>query len=192
MAQQGPGSWRILQLPQPIGHKRHFFVRQCEEPLAEYPELLQDPTQRMFGLSSSPQRQWTLMIPVEVLTRAMCSTHANPYIEWGRWGRDVVRVHIHRDVEALKIAGTKLLAFCTSRPRSDGHCLEMYDLSKSGRRGVEFRQFNEGECRMVLPGTEWFSQCRIEGSPLCVCFMGNNLVCLYVSLEHARSGFCDI
>ena len=173
-------SWRILELPR-LRDYECYTIQGGDLPTAGFPEFLVDPTQRIFVLPLSSYRKSALAVPVESFTRAMCSARSSPHVQWEDWGKDVVHINLPPDTLALQLAGTVLLALIGYLSNPEGWGVEVYDFSKSGQKDMELQQVRGG-CRRVLRTSKWSAGCQIEGALGSTYFMGNKIVCFYVSL----------
>ena len=179
LPQQDLRSWRILGLPLLPGPR---YYTQYEKAPTEYPEFSVDPSQRIF-VSLLCGR--ALITPVDLLMRRMNSARASPYIPWEEWVEDVTVVHLHHNAHTLQLVDMKVLALCGSVHRPEGWGVQIYDLSKSGRRDIQVQPIDEGTdwgCREVLLTPKWFARCQMgDGIPHVARLVGNKVVCFFVS-----------
>lgn len=191
LPQQDPRSWRILGLP-PLPAPRWYT--QYEKTPTDYPEFSVDPAQRIFVVVSMDNR--ALITPVELLIQRMRAVRASPYIPLDEWMEGATVVHLHPNAHTLQLFDMKVLALCGSahHPRVWG--VQMFDLSKSGRRDIQLQQINEGGrggCMRVLPAPKWFARCQVgDGIPRTTRFVGNKVVCFFVSPVYAQKCSCLI
>lgn len=184
LPQQDAKSWRILQLPRlPCGD--YFFSSRYGDWPAEFPGFLVDPAQMSFVMSSQKS---ALVIPVEPFIREISSARANPFVQWDDWGKHVVRTHLHPKTLILQLVGTKLLALRSYLPLQGTFFVDTYDLSKSGQGDIQqVNEWQDGGFRKVLLTPKCSVQCQVEGFPNTLQFVGNKLVCFYVSLPTFKS-----
>lgn len=125
------------------------------------------------------------MIPVKVFTHP---ARADPCIRWEDWGRDVMKLHLHPDTAALQLVDTKALALRNS-PQPEGLGVELYDLSKSGRKDIRVQQVSEEQdkgCRKMPSAPRWFHRLQM-GFANSTFLIGNKVVCLSVSTTYIKT-----
>lgn len=184
LPQQDPRSWRILDLP-PLSNPTNTYLiyTQHEKSLAECPEFSVDPAQKVFVIWS--QHKQAFVAPVELLIQHMYSARASPRISWDEWGGNLITVHPHPDTRVLQLFDTKLLALRGFVSSLEGWGVEMYDLSRSGRRDVQVREVSEGVngiCRRVLSTPKWLARYQTRDiDPFTTRLVGNKVVSVIVS-----------
>jgi len=192
LPQRDPRSWRILGLP-PVPGLR--YRAQHEEALTEYPEFSVDPTQRIFAVFPFNEGR-AFITPVELLMRRLNSARADPYIPPEEWMEDAIAVHFRPTAHTLQIYDTKVLALCSSPDHPEDWGVEMYDLSKLGRKDVQVQEVDGkvgGGCRRVISIPKWFARCEMgDGTLHTTQFVGNKVLCVYVSPLYVRKGSCRI
>ena len=185
LPQQGSRSWRILDLP---SHLTLQYCTQYEKAPADYPEFSVDPAQRLFAVFPPDKR--ALVTPVELLIRRMHSVRVSPYIPWDEWVEDFTEIHLHPNAHTIQLFDMKVLVLCGSASYRGGWGVQMFDLSKSGQRDIQVRQASEvvgGVCRRVLSAPKWFTRCWMgDGTPYITRFVGNKVVCFFVSPLHVQ------
>ena len=191
LPQQDPRSWRILGLPRLPAPQ---YCIQYEKVPTEYPEFSVDPAQRLFLVFPLDKR--VLATPVELLIRRVHSVRVSPYISWDEWVEDFTEMHLHPNAHTIQLFDMKVLVLCGSVRNPKDWGVQMFDLSKSGRRDVEVQQVSEGAggvCRRVLPAPKWFSRCQMgDGIPRSTRLVGNKVICFFVSPLRIQKCFCCI
>ena len=178
LPQQDPRSWRILELPQPADGP--YWFASPYDPSAERPEFLIDPAQRIFVI---PSLEFATVIPVEPFLRMMSSVCSSTYLQWDDWGRYAIKAHLPLPrLPALQLVDTKILSLHSFLLHQTKFFVDMCDLSKSSRRCIQpaTKRVEEGYGGVPL-NPKWTAQCQMEIRPNTVRFMGNKLVCIYVS-----------
>ena len=185
LPQQDPRSRRILGLP-PLPAPQWYT--QYEKAPTDYPEFSVDPAQRIFVVVPMDNR--ALTIPMELFLRRMHSVRTSPYIPLEEWMEDVTVVHLHPNAHTIQLFDMKLLALCGSVRYPETWGVQMYDLSKSGRRDVQLQQTSEwagGGYRRVLSTPKWFAQCQVgDTNPRTTRLVGNKVVYFFVSLPYVQ------
>ena len=176
-----PKSWRILGLPL-RGTPRCY--NQYENAPTEHPQFSVDPAQRIFVVVL--MNNCALIIPVELLIRRMHSVRSRPYIGFDEWMEDVTEVPLHPTTHTLQVFDVKILALSGSAHHPEAWGVQMFDLSKSGRRDAQLLPDDEGMdggFRRVLSTPKWFVRCDVlgDGIPRSTRIVGNRVVCFYVS-----------
>ena len=194
--QWDPMSWRALDLPPLPSHDVYRLIFTQYEKLeglpTECPEFSVDPAQKIFVVFSQGRR--VLTISVELLVRQMHSTRVNPCIPWDEWREDVVTAYLHPDVITLQLFDTKLLALRGSAHFPESWGVQMYDLSKSGRKDIRVQQASEGEggCNMAISTPKWFARCQMEGiRPYSTHLFGNAVIHFIVSPRYIQKCSCS-
>jgi len=189
------GAWRILGLPKlPNIYRNYSVISQYEKPLAELPEFLVDPAQRILVLAS--QDSQAFVIPVELFLQRVHSVRADPYIPWDEWAGDVTTVHLHPGARTLQLFDTKLLALSCQLSRQGGWGVWMYDLSKSGQRDTQIQQEGPGEGERILSTPKWFARCPRGpmgyGIPCETKLVGNKVISIYVNPLFLQTYSCHV
>ena len=185
LPQQDPRSWRILDLPPTPNPTEYSIFTRYEKLPGECSEFSVDPTQEIFVVSY--QRRRAFVLPVDLFIRHVVSMRASPHIPWDEWGEGVITIYLHPDTFALQVFDTKVLALCGFTYSPEGFGVRMYDLSRSGRRGIRFQQVSEGageSCRRVFSTPEWFVRCQVADwhrKPYSTQLVGDKVVCFFVS-----------
>jgi len=185
LPQQDSRSWRILGLPSLPAPQ---YCTQYEKVSTEYPEFSVDPAQRLLVVV--PPNRRALTTPMELLVRRMHSVCASPYIPWDEWAEDFTEISLHPTAHTLQVFDMKVLVLCGSERRRGDWGVQMFDLSKWGQRDIQVRQVNEGVggvCRRILSTPKWFARCQMgNGIPHRTLFVGNKVVCFFVSPRHVQ------
>ena len=179
LPQQNPRSWRILELPVP-SHGYYWFAPRYDL-LAERPEFSVDPAQRIFVVHCL---RFAIVIPVEPFTREMTSACANTYLQWEEWGVYAIKSLHHPNAPTLQLVDMRILSLHITLLGQTDFCVDMYDHSKSSQRDIRRTDgwMDEGYAG-VLSTPKWSAKCQMEEPPITERFMGNKLVCFYVSLS---------
>lgn len=160
LPQQDLRSWRILELPPHPHIRRYLTFARYKNSSAECPEFLVDPAQRIFGLSTG--KGLVFVVLVELLIRYTHSVRTSSCIPWDEWGRDVIIINLRFYTPSLQIFDTKVLALHHPVASLELWGVDVYDLSRSGRRDIRVQRIGEGaggSCKKVLPTPRWFIPC---------------------------------
>lgn len=185
LPQQDPQSWLILKLPTDPRFRYYSIITQCENSSAERSRFLVDPAQRILALSflGGP----LLVVPVELLIQYAHTVSSS--VPWDEWGGDVTAMELHPHASNFQIFDTKVLALRQSVNTSEVCGVDVYDLSRSGRRNIQARRVNS---LRVLPIPNWFVPCH-KGDEFyhSVSILGN-VVYFFVSPLYVQKWSCRI
>ena len=175
LPQQDPRSLRILELPA-LTRGCYLFLPRYGESLAGCPEFSVDPARRIFAVLLP---RWAIVISVGPFIRGMSSVRASPYLQWGDWGEYAIKTRFHSNSSNPNIFGTKVLVL-DSRTRPKTFLVEIYDLGEDVQRLIQ--RSDEGYGGVLLT-PRWTATFQKGEPPKRAYFLGDKLVCFYVSLH---------
>lgn len=192
LPQPGPRDWRMLELPRLPPHKFYVVPSRQGNPPEERPEFLVDPAQKNFVVQA--HRGAALVIPVELFISVMHPSRAYSCIPWSDWGRFVIKLYLHPETVTVQLVDMKVLVLRNSSPSPEGWRVEVYDLSKSGRKDIQAQNADEErdkEFRRLIYGPRWFSRLQM-GAATSTFLVGSKVVCLSVSIPYVQIRWCRI